>query len=189
MDRDRLALFLMLGQTAEKIAASHPDAVPPESLPISTNEDLALLLPGEVRESSKAAEVYRLFFVFERYLRDLVLDVLSETDAENWWSKVPADVQKDVADEEERDETKRWMGIGARDKLSLTTLPQLIKIIDDKELWRDHFQPVLFDKALVQEARHIAHLRNVICHMNVVPPDEVARVKQVIRDWFRVAAP
>lgn len=188
MERD-LALFLMLAQTAEKLAGTHPHAVPQESLRLSDEIELAQTMPVEVRQAVMAAEVYKLFFVFETYLRDLILSVLSEADKENWWSKVPPDVQQDVESSENDEQVKSWMALGARDKLSLTTLPQLIKIIDHQPLWKEHFSEVLRDRALVQEARHIVHLRNVICHMNTIPEDEIARVKQVMRDWFRVVAP
>jgi hypothetical protein len=187
IDREKLALFLMLGKTAGSVARAHPESVPPESLPISSVYDLAQLLPAEARSAGKAAEVYKLFFVFEQYLRNLILGVLSEKDKDNWWSKVPPDVQKEVQDLEETEEMKVWMGIGSRDKISLTTYPQLLRIIEC--LWKENFEAVLRDRHLVQEARHIAHLRNIICHMNVVPEDEVARVETVIRDWFRAVAP
>ncbi|MFY3745903.1 Swt1 family HEPN domain-containing protein [Anaeromyxobacter sp. Red801] len=187
MDRDRLAMFLMLGQTARRVAHAHPETVPPESLRISGSLDLAVVLPAEVRDASRAAEVYRLFFVFEQYLRDLVLGVLSEKDKENWWTRVPPDVQTEVAKLEENEETKFWMGLGSRDKISLTTYPQLLRIIE--HLWKEDFEEVLRDRSLVQEARHVAHLRNITCHMNVVPIEEVERVRIVLRDWFRAVAP
>lgn len=187
MDRDRLAVFLMLGQTARRVADAHPETVPPQSLPLSSTYDLAVVLPSEVRAATKAAEVYKLFFVFEQYLRDLVHDVLAEKDKENWWSRVPPDVQTEVAKLEETEEVKFWMGIGSRDKISLTTYPQLLRIIE--HLWKDDFEDVLRDRSLVQEARHIAHLRNITCHMNLVPDDEVERVRTVMRDWYRAVAP
>ncbi len=48
---------------------------------------------------------------------------------------------------------------------------------------------IVRDKGLVQEARLIAHLRNIICHMTEIPEEEVERIRQTIRDWFRVVAP
>lgn len=79
------------------------------------------------------------------------------------------------------------MGIASRDKISLTTYPQLLRTVD--QLWKDDFAAVLQDKSLIQEARHIAHLRNITCHMNLVPDEELARIRIVMQDWFRVVAP
>jgi hypothetical protein len=187
MVREKLALFMMLGQTARSVAEAHPDTAPPLSLPLSPTQDLALVLPSEVRAATKAAEVFKLFFVFEQYLRDLVLSVLSEKDKENWWARVPQDVRDEVAKLEADEEMKEWMGIASRDKISLTTYPQLLRIID--QLWKDDFAAILRDKSLIQEARHVSHLRNITCHMNLVPDEEVARVRIVMKDWFRVVAP
>jgi hypothetical protein len=44
-------------------------------------------------------------------------------------------------------------------------------------------------KKEIQEARLLVHLRNTICHMNVIPPEELERIRQTMRDWFRVVAP
>jgi hypothetical protein len=184
-DKD-LALFLMLGQTAAKTVASHPDTAPTDSLVISDTYDLAVMVPREVREASEAAFVYRLFYVFENFIRDFVISVLSEGTVD-WWSKVPKHIQEDVEELEKTDEVKGWMSIGSRDKISLTTYPQLLNIIND--CWKDGFEELLRDKSLINQARLIGHIRNAICHMTSVPAEEVDRVKQVMRDWFRVVSP
>src|ERR1035441_2224961 len=187
MDDTRLGLFIMLGQEAERQVLEHPSVVPPESLLISHSYDLATVLPGQVRRASSAALVYKLFFVFENFLRELVFDVLSEKDKVNWWGKVPKHIQDDVEYLEKNEETKAWMSLGSRDKLSLTTYSQLLAIID--EGWKSGFEAVIRDKSLVQSARHVAHLRNAICHMTEIPPEETERIRQVIRDWFRMVSP
>jgi hypothetical protein len=82
-----------------------------------------------------------------------------------------------------------WMALNSRSKLSLTTLPQLLKIIEDSHNWKNFFEAVVRDKSLLQEARHISHIRNTICHMGEISEEELARVKQVMRDWLRVVEP
>lgn len=182
---DRLALFIALGRSIETLIQEHPDTAPPESLPISDTTDLAIALPASTRRANRAALVYKLFFVFENYLRELVVDVLAEKYPTDWWDKVEPNVRKDVADLAAKEETKQWMALGSRDKLSLTTYPQLLLIIEHS--WKDGFDGILRDKHLLQEARMVGHLRNAICHMTDVPGEEVERVKQVLRDWFRAA--
>ena len=188
MNHERFAYFVMQGEAASKAVAEHPDTAPPHTLPISDNYDLSLVLPSEARDAFQASRVYRLFFVFENYVRDFVLGVLTETDAETWWtSKVPKNVQDEVAELEKKEETKTWMGLGARDKISLTTLPQLLSIIDYR--WKEDFEPTLRDKSLIQNARQIGHIRNTVCHMSPVPDEAEDRVKLVMRDWFRAVPP
>jgi hypothetical protein len=181
------ALYVMLGQTAERTVDSIPEIVPPDGMLISPTFDVALSLPEEVKKATRAAAVYKLFFVFENFLRSFVLSVLSETDPENWWTKVPTDVREDVEKLEATEDAKAWMALGTRDKLSLTTYNQLIAIMDG--CWKSGFEPLVRDKYLLQEARHIAHIRNAACHMTEIPEEEAARVRQVLRDWFRVVAP
>lgn len=79
------------------------------------------------------------------------------------------------------------MGVGSRGKASLLTYPQLLRIID--HAWKDGFAELVHDKALIQEARLIGHLRNTICHMTEIPDTEIDRVKRTMEDWFRVVAP
>jgi hypothetical protein len=187
LPEERLALFLLLGQTAEQAVRELPEAAPAESLSISGKYDLATLLPGEVKRASSASHAYELLFVFENFLRTFILSVLAERDPEHWWDKVPKHVRDDVEELERKEETKQWMALAPRTKLSLATYPQLLDVID--QCWKEGFDGVVRDKSLVQEARHVAHLRNAIGHMTEVPAEEIERIKRAMCDWFRMVAP
>jgi hypothetical protein len=182
----RAALFLMLGQTAEKAVAQIEDVVPKETLLLSSEYDLAAFVPEKVRRAADASLGYKLFFVFEEYLRDLIVEVLSNDDG-TWWDQVPADVQQEISRLEETEEVKSWMALGSRDKSALMTLPQLLKVIE--HAWKQGFDELIRDRGLIQEARLLVHLRNTICHMSAISEEELERVRQTMRDWFRVVAP
>jgi len=186
---EHLSLFLMLGQTSQKAVSKLPDTVPPQTLMLSLTEDLALVLPNEVRRAVAASETFKFFFVFENFVRDFVLGALSQLDPVNWWDRVPKDVQDEVQKLEETEYQKQWMALDSRSKLALTTLPQLLRIIDDNKNWNDAFKATIRDKFLIHEGRSISHLRNTICHMSEISDEETDRVKQVMRDWFRVVSP
>jgi hypothetical protein len=181
---ERISLFVMLGRTAEQLIQESPETVPPESLNISETVNLAVGSPAEVRKAIRAAFVYKLFFVFENYLRELVMEAMTERYQSQWWDKVEANVQRDVKELQEREETKQWMALQARDQLALVTYPQLLVIME--HCWKEVFEPIVRDKQLISEARRIGHLRNAICHMTDIPDEEIERVKQLLRDWFRV---
>lgn len=181
------ALFLMLGQAAEKTVAKIEHVVPQESLLLSAQYDLAELVPDKVRRATEAATAYRLFFVFEEFLRELIVEVLTKDDAPNWWEKVPPDVQQEITKLEQTEELKAWMALGSRDKSALMTLPQLLKVIEHS--WKEGFHELIRDKGLVQEARLLVHLRNTICHMSEISSEEADRIRQTMRDWFRVITP
>jgi hypothetical protein len=181
------ALFIMLGQAAERTVSKLDDIVPEDSLFLSASYDLAPIVPEKVRRAVEAAEIYKLFFVFESYLREFIVEVLSKEGAETWWEKVPPDVQAEVTRLEETEEVKGWMALGSRDKSGLMTLPQLLKVIEHN--WKQSFDEPVRDRGLIQEARLIVHLRNTICHMSVISVEEADRIRQTMRDWFRVVAP
>jgi hypothetical protein len=91
-----LAHFLMLGRTAQRSVQQLPGTVPQTQLMISDRFNVSEVLPEESRDAVEAAETFKLFFVFENYLRDFILGVLSEADKENWWNSVPQDVRDEV---------------------------------------------------------------------------------------------
>jgi hypothetical protein len=187
LDDSRLALFLMLGQSAEKLVSSRVDLVPSETLLVSPVFDLAEVVPDTVHASIKAAEAFKLFFVFESYLRDLIISVLSSEPTIPWWDKLPPDVRSEIEALEATEDTKSWMALGTRDRSALMTYPQLLRVIDT--CWKSGFSDLLRDKSLVQEARVLTHLRNAVAHMTTVPQEELERIRQVMRDWFRMVAP
>jgi hypothetical protein len=183
----RAALFVLLGQTATRAVDRMDELVPKERLLLSSTYDAAPLLPSIVRRATEASEAYRLFFTFENFLREFVVEVLSEDPSVSWWDRLPRDVQDEMSKLAETEETKSWMALGSRDKSALMTFPQLLRVID--HAWKDGFDEIVRDKGLIHEARLIAHLRNTICHMTEIPPEETDRVRQTIRDWFRVVPP
>ena len=187
INEQRLALFVMLGQSASAALDDQPELAAPQSLKLSDQYELATIMPDAVRRSAEAAEAYRLFFVFEGYLREFVIEVLTAKEKDKWWSVVPKDVQDEVAQLEQTEEAKSWMALGSRDKGALMTYAQLLRVID--ECWKSHFHDLLRDKMLIQQARLIGHIRNTICHMSSISSEEIARVRQTMRDWFRRVAP
>ena len=183
----RAALFIMLGQTAERAVERLEDVPPSTSLLVGPMFDLAQALPAETRAATSAGEVYKLFYVFEAYLRSLILDVLTKDGAADWWTKVPKDVQDEVVKVEEMEEVKAWMALGARDRSALMTYPQLLRVIEHN--WKSAFEDVVRDRSLIHEARVVGHIRNTVAHMSDVSDEEKDRVRQTMRDWFRRVAP
>lgn len=184
-----LALFLMTGQSADRLIRENRQISPPISLSLSNNFDLADSLPANVWRASKAAESYKLLFVFEEYLRELVISAMTEKHGASWWEKVPTDVQTYVENLEKKEETKKWMDVRSRDKSSLFTLPQLIKVIEEKDNWTQIFEPLVRDRQLLNQAKLLFHLRNTVCHMSEISDEEHDRIKMVMRDWFRQIPP
>jgi hypothetical protein len=182
------ALFVMLGQSAERTIASIEEIVPGDSLLLSSQYDLAAIVPEKVRRASIASETYKLFFVFEEYLREIIVEGLTrEKEGKTWWDFAPQDVKDEVTRLEAQEEVKSWMALGSRDKSALMTLPQLLRVIE--YTWKEGFDDLIRDKSLIQEARLLVHLRNTLCHMSTVSDEETDRIKQTVRDWFRVVAP
>ena len=68
------ASFVMLGQVAERTVSSSEAVVPKEELLLSPMYDLAEIVPEKVRRATSASEGYKPFFVFEEYLREMVVE-------------------------------------------------------------------------------------------------------------------
>ncbi len=187
INAEKLALFLTLGQIANKKISEDVNVTNDIPLYLSNTINLAELLPDSVRDATKAAESYKLFFVFENYLREFVVAELSSKAKNEWWKIIPENIIDDIRKSETIENQKSWMAITGREKERLLTYSQLVAIMN--ALWKDYFAESVRDKSLIEEAKHISHLRNNICHMSVISDEEHARIKQVIRDWFRMVAP
>jgi len=120
---ERLAHFLMVGRSAQMSIKNLPNTVPQSRLMISDTFNVAEVLPDATREAIEVSETFRLFYVLENYLRDFILNVLSEADRENWWNTVPKDVRDKVAEYESTEEAKRWMNLNPRGNLPSRLCP------------------------------------------------------------------
>ena len=67
-----LAHFLMIGRTAQRQVQQLPGTVPQMPMMISDRFNVSEVLPDESRDAVDAAETFKLFFVFENYLRVFV---------------------------------------------------------------------------------------------------------------------
>jgi hypothetical protein len=181
---EQLAAFITFGRLANREAASHEFAAPAQPLLIGPNQDLRTMVPETVKDAMEAAEGYKLFFVFENYLRKIVFSVLSEKFKEQWWEQVPEDIRTKVERLEEKEETKAWMDVTKRRQIDLLTFFELISIIE--RLWDQYFKELIQDNMLIEETRILVHLRNTICHMEPVPDTELERIRTAFRDWSRI---
>lgn len=188
MKPETAALFLLQGRAATKAIREQPNVVAQHPLLLSPTFDVNSILPALAKQADQTSEVYRLFFVFENYLRDLVTTIMRDKFGEDWWNHVPPNVKGDAEKLRETEEMKAWMAAAARSNAALLTYQQLLSVISD--LWKDaDFESALRDKMLIHGARTISHTRNTVCHMSPVTDEEADRVRQIMRDWFRAYEP
>jgi hypothetical protein len=70
-----------MGEAAKNTVAAIEEVVPKESLLLSTAYDLAEIVLDKVGDAADASEAYKLLYVFETYLREFIVEVLSKNGA------------------------------------------------------------------------------------------------------------
>ena len=92
----------------------------------------------------------------------MVVAVLSNEDgSKTWWDLAPIDVKDEVTKLEAAGRSEELDGARFSRQVSpYETLPQLLKVIDFA--WKEGFDDLIRDKALIQQARVLAHLRNTL---------------------------
>jgi hypothetical protein len=136
-------------------------------------------------EAAWMSEHYEVFYCLERSIRQLVEQVLTERKGASWWDTCVT--EKIRNDAKGRQETEIDEAVTARSDnlIDYVTFGELGEII--KQNWADFVD--LFgssQKALTKVLKLLNTLRGPIAHCSPLPEDEIGRLRQAVRDWFRL---
>ena len=137
-----------------------------------------------IRDSSIAMQrAYRLLFILENIVRDLIVSRFSEPDGPSWFEKrASVPMKTKVAQRKEQEEKNQWHSGRNKDEIFYLDFGDLSKLITTHwSLFED-----LPNQAWVQSRLDEAERsRNVIAHTNLLSAEEVARLELYLRDWMK----
>lgn len=150
-------------------------------------EDDAMLatVSRHIRAGSHAMQRnYRLVFVFENVMRELISSRLSDVEGADWFAKCASQkLKQKVHSRQKSEQTNAWHpGIDREDiyYLDLTDLSQLIA-----NTWQ-HFGDFFPSSAWIESRiAEVARSRNVIAHTNVLTAEESMRIEMYLRDVLK----
>jgi hypothetical protein len=144
------------------------------------------LFEQDILQSAKRmADFYVLYYCLENSIRRLIRDTLSEKYGRDWWdTKVPEGVKTEVLKRQESEQDSVMAVRPLDDHLSFTSLGELIPIVESN--WIDFSDKLKSKRAVLQTLRQFNQTRNIIAHSFELSPDEILRLKLLIRDWQRI---
>ncbi len=150
--------------------------------------DLLASVSESIRSGSLHMQrCYRLLFVLENLVRELVKDVLEEKDGLDWFEK-RANVQtkKKVADRKEKEQKNQWHAGRNQHAVNYIDFGDLALLIQTH--WND-FKDLLPTQAwAVSRLNDAERSRNVIAHTNLLSDEEVTRLEMIVNDWVKQIA-
>lgn len=136
-----------------------------------------------ISEAQRMSIVYTAIHAFENMIRQLVSKVMAECYGEEWWTKVPERIQKNVRTRMEEDSKFRWHGARGASKMNYCDFSDLSSIIVTN--W-SAFEVILADlewaKAVLST---LEKSRNITMHGGVLAKEDIARIGMNMRDWIR----
>lgn len=166
-----IALFRSeIESVSDKLVASHLEQV-----------DAAIR-----RNADRMAEFYKIFYILENDIRNLVEEALLDAMGDSWWdSATPQVIRENVRRIMER-ETDEGLIIRSDREIEYTNFGELGEII--KANWQV-FAGIFSSTNIVGVQRVIKKLnlaRGPIAHCNLLGEDEVVRLKLTVRDWYKL---
>jgi len=139
-----------------------------------------------IRDCDKMSETYQLFYLLENSIRSFVLIILqSEYSSDKWWDKdnvVTTDIKKEVAKRMNRERENRWHTKIGDHPIYYTDFKDLKDLI--RHNWKGGFEKFFPDQHwIISRLQDLELSRNIIAHNNLLPQDEVNRIKLYFRDW------
>lgn len=135
-------------------------------------------------EAARMAAHYEIFYCLEKSIRELIIDMLEESEGDGWWDsgRIPQRIHQDVMSRIQR-EKDTGMTLRSDEPIDFTTFGELSGIICGN--W-DLFGGVLTSRKAVERIMsQLNSLRGPIAHCSPLAEDEVLRLHITLRDWFR----
>lgn len=158
-----------------------PDVTPDER----DDGDLYASVQDSIRAGSLAMQrVYRLLFVLENIVRELISSRLQEADGATWFDvRASAPMKRSVEKRREAEAKNQWHTGRNKEPVYYLDFGDLSKLIINH--WPE-FEDLLPGQTWVQSRLEEAERsRNVIAHTNLLSSEEVSRLEMHVRDWIR----
>ena len=135
----------------------------------------------------QAAEMgvqYELFYALETSIRQLISDKLEADFGTNWWEDcVPEQVRNNAQANYQR-EIDSGVTPRSNDEIDYTTFGELSQIVQSN--WPTFSDTFNSQRAFTKIMASLNVLRGPIAHCCPLAPDEVARLRLTLKDWFRL---
>jgi hypothetical protein len=147
--------------------------------------DLFVSVQESIRNASQQMQsAYRLLFILENIVRDLISSRFSEPDGPDWFDKrATTPMKTKVEQRKQQEEKNQWHAGRNKDSIFYLDFGDLSRLITSN--WTI-FEDLLPSQSWVQSRLDEAERsRNVIAHTNILMSEEVARLEMYLRDWIK----
>ena len=130
------------------------------------------------------SSVYASIYCIENTLRNFIVERLSERYGIDWWEqKVPAKIKEAVIKLKRTDEKNKYHSRRSEIDIGYTMFGNLGQIIISN--WDDFSDIIPNQPWLTSRMDDLEMSRNVVMHTGMLPPDEIDRIENIVRDLLR----
>ncbi|MDP9051288.1 MAG: Swt1 family HEPN domain-containing protein [Acidobacteriota bacterium] len=147
--------------------------------------DLFVSVQESIRGASlQMQSAYRLLFILENIVRDLISTRFAEPDGPDWFDdRATTQMKAKVEQRKQQEEKNQWHAGRNKESIFYLDFGDLSRLITSN--WTI-FEDLLPNQSWVQSRLDEAERsRNVIAHTNILSSDEVARLEMYLRDWIK----
>jgi hypothetical protein len=143
-----------------------------------------LLPPKIINEAIQMAGVYRILYVFENSVRNLVMKVMSSEHGDKWWElKVGYTIKKKVSDRIKKEYKNRWHGKRGAHPIFYTDIEDLKSIITTN--WKSFKNFFPNQQWVTVRIDEIEMSRNIVAHNNPLEKRDIQRLEIYLGDWIK----
>lgn len=142
--------------------------------------------PSIRQNAERMAEFYKIFYILENDIRNLVGETLTDAVGESWWDAAVPQVVKDSVKRNMERESDEGLIARSDREIDYTNFGELGEVI--KMNW-NAFAGIFANTTVNGVQRVIKKLnlaRGPIAHCNLLTEDEVVRLKLTVRDWYKL---
>lgn len=121
------------------------------------------------------ARIYSLLFNLETVLRELIIQTLDEIAGPRWYkTRLPGDIKDKYINGLKYEKSIKWSRLVPHHPIYYTDFPDLKKVIEKEDNWKDAFSKIFGRKELlVATLSEVEFIRNKIAHNRICTPNDL----------------
>jgi hypothetical protein len=123
--------------------------------------------------------IYRLLYDIEVGLREFIIEALESKCGSRWWKeRLPSDVLTNFREGRKCERNITWCRLIPHHPMHYTDFPDLRKVIERRDNWKDVFQPILKRKEILTSTlSELEPIRNTVAHNRKATEEDLHIVK------------
>jgi hypothetical protein len=136
-------------------------------------------MPEIVEPPKTSVDAFKMLFNIENAFREFIVEEMTRTCGARWHkSRLPSDVAQKYLEAKQYERRTKWITLIPHHPIYYIDFPDLKKIVEQNNNWREIFSPLFIQKTVTTDALFsIEPIRNAVAHNRLLSGSDLDQLR------------